>query len=243
MCIIGSGGFAVSGSSKTGDEKAFPVPSEKEYLLGKYRCSRHPGFRRIDSRYSDASPHYLLADAARAFEKMGRAAEKDGVSLRIVSGFRSFARQKQIFEAKFLGKRLVEGKNLLQAYPHEPEKRVARILRYSAAPGTSRHHWGTDLDINSVSPVYFERGEGKKVFEWLKQNAARYGFHRPYTEGRLRGYAPEEWHWSYVPLSRDILKRFLRTVSREDITGFAGENALPDNLIEDYVLGIHDACL
>jgi len=219
------------------------MPDRESYLLGKYRCSNHPGYKKITREFSDASPHYLLKEAAISFEKMAEKAKKDGIKLYIIAGFRSFSRQKYIFESKFAGERLVDNVNLLQKYPQSPEKRILKILKYSSVPGTSRHHWGTDLDLNSVSPKYFEKDTGKKVYQWLTKNAPSFGFYQPYTSGRKVGYNEEKWHWSYIPISKKILQEFITRFTIKDLKGFKGCNNLPSFVIKDYVLGINDECI
>jgi len=75
------------------------------------------------------------------------------------------------------------------------------------AGGTSRHHWGTDIDLNSFNNKYFESGKGKKIYDWLTSNASSFGFCQPYTpkgDHRPHGYNEEKWHWSYQPVSQDI---------------------------------------
>ena len=89
------------------------------------------------------------------------------------------------------------------------------ILRYSAIPGSSRHHWGTDLDVYdaaAMAPGYslqLSPGEVASggVFDplhcWLDERMAAgqsHGFYRPYAADR-GGVAPERWHLSYAPLS------------------------------------------
>lgn len=216
-----------------------PFEIDKDFLLGRYRASRHSYFQVISKEYSMAPPHYLLQPAAHAFESMAKEAKKDGIQLKIVSAFRTFNRQKQIWEAKYNGNTLVEGKNLLREYPKQLHERVRKILLYSAAPGSSRHHWGTDLDINSVSPDYFENGEGLRVFEWLEKHAAKFGFFRPYGPNRTKGYQEEKWHWSYYPLSHLILTEYNRTIFMSDLDAFQGNQYLPDNFLRDYVQGIN----
>ncbi|MBN2144914.1 MAG: M15 family metallopeptidase [Candidatus Aureabacteria bacterium] len=214
---------------------------EIEYLTGRFKASRHASFRKVKFEYTGGSTQYLLKEAADSFEKMAEEAKKDKITLFIVSGFRSFNRQKRIWEDKYLGVTLVENKNLRETYPNHPEKRIALILKYSSIPGTSRHHWGTDLDINSVSPSYFNSGEGKKIHEWLEKNASRYGFFQPYTPGRSKGYETEPWHWSYKKISKSLLKKYLSNVTKDHIKGFEGDSFLPDSFLEDYVKGInHD---
>jgi LAS superfamily LD-carboxypeptidase LdcB len=212
-------------------------PSLQNYLIGNYRASQNQDFRVVNALYSDQQKHYLRKEVAQYFEKMAEAASKVKISLRVVSAFRSFDRQKKIWESKFLGFTLVENKNLLQTYPKSPKKRVLLILKYSAAPGTSRHHWGTDLDINATSPEYFETDAGKKVYQWLKENANKFGFFQPYTQGRKQGYQEEKWHWSYQPLGTFVLEQYKKTITKTP--PFQGSESLPEGFYEDYILGFN----
>jgi LAS superfamily LD-carboxypeptidase LdcB len=99
------------------------------------------------------------------------------------------------------------------------------IMRYSAMPGTSRHHWGTDVDLNSVEPEYFETEEGKWALSWLANNALQFGFYRPYTDKgttRLKGYESEPWHWSYFPIANTMLASYNSLIQYADINHFDG---------------------
>jgi len=111
-------------------------------------------------------------------------------------------------------------------------------------PSTSRHHWGTDMDLNSLDNSFFESGQGLKIYQWLVTHAAEYGFCQPYTskvEGRT-GYEEEKWHWSYLPLSGFFLEEYKKKVSNKDIKGFNGsEVASSIDVIRNYVQGV--ACL
>ncbi len=160
----------------------------------------------------------LRRDAWSAFDRMRAAAAAEGVKLWVVSGYRGFARQKAIWERKW---------NDPSRAAMSDSSRARDILLYSSMPGTSRHHWGTDLDLCSVSPAWFDTPQGRRTYRWLTENAARFGFFQPYPDGRDRGYAPEKWHWSYAPVSEEFLREYLRTVRNEDITGFAGASAAP----------------
>lgn len=156
---------------------------------------------------------YMRSDAAAALKRMADdfeaykaafntgAGKKTGRTVRIsfqaISGFRSFDDQKGIWDAKWIGKRKSNGVSL--ASIADPAKRGRAILEYSSMPGTSRHHWGTDVDLNSLVNSFFDTGDGKFLLDWLTANAPRYGFQRPYTAGRTGGYNEERWHWSYVP--------------------------------------------
>ncbi|MEZ5055731.1 MAG: M15 family metallopeptidase [Saprospiraceae bacterium] len=153
-----------------------------DYLTGKFEPSTQPGFIKIDTQYSDGSEMWMRKDAYEAFLKMYEAAKKDGINLKIISAARNFNRQKQIWEAKWTGARLVEGKDLQKQ--SEAGKRAYKILEYSSMPGTSRHHWGTDIDLNNLEPSWFKSGEGAKIYAWPKPTLLPTGFCQPYTKRR-----------------------------------------------------------
>ena len=113
---------------------------------------------------------------------MAQAARQEGIALRIISATRNFAAQQRIWEAKWRGRRKVNGQVLNIMVPN-PTQRALKILEYSSMPGTSRHHWGTDIDLNALTNAYFTSGERvKKVYDWLQAHAAEYGFCQVYTE-------------------------------------------------------------
>ena len=114
-------------------------------------------------------------------------------------------------------------------------------------PGTSRHHWGTDIDINNLKNDYFEKGNGLKEYEWLQKNAARFGFCQPYSpkgEARPYGYNEEKWHWSYLPFAKKLTDQYGLRLKDNSISGFEGaQTATEIGVIEKYVLGINTECL
>lgn len=134
-----------------------------------------------------------------------------------------------------MGKKWNEHKNI------EPIERAKKILEYSSMPSTSRHHWGTDIDINSLDNSYFTKGKGKKEYEWLVKNANDFGFYQVYTNknnGR-KGYNMEKWHWSYLPLANKYLNYYNKNIKYKDIKGFNGSKfAKKLNIIKDYVNGV-----
>jgi LAS superfamily LD-carboxypeptidase LdcB len=215
---------------------------EKSNLLGQFNPANHPDFVLIEKQSSEETKHYLREEAALAWERMHHKANDDGVELFIVSSTRNFERQKQIWENKWLGRSLTQHVNLAQSGMNDYEK-AETILKYSAMPGTSRHHWGTDIDINSVEEDFFETEDGEKLYLWLLNNAHTFGFFQPYTmkgENRPTGYEEEPWHWSYAPLSDVFLKDFLSSISYSDIHGFEGSQTAKQLLvIENFVCGIH----
>ncbi len=225
---------------------SIPAIPSYAYITGKFDPAEHPDFVPVADRYTDGDPYLLHRDTYAAFERMYAAADADGVKLVIVSATRNFARQKQIWEAKWRGERLLEGTEKADEVYPDPADRARAILRYSSMPGTSRHHWGTDIDLNALTNDYFEAGEGKKIYNWLTTHAADYGFCQPYTpkgDARPTGYEEEHWHWSYVPLAKQLTD-YAATELRDDaISGFDGAQAAPQiQVVQNYVLGINTSC-
>lgn len=216
-------------------------PIDKNYLLGKFEPSKDSRFVQPLAKYTRriAGHDYLRKETYDAFVKMYEAASKDGVKLEIISATRNFDDQKKIWENKWTGKIIVEGKYLSTI--SDSLERALIIMHFSSMPGTSRHHWGTDMDLNSWENSYFEKGEGKKIYQWLTTHASEFGFCQPYTSkisGRT-GYEEEKWHWSYVPLSNFFLKEYKKQIRYSDITGFLGsETALSLQVIGKYVDGV-----
>jgi len=215
-----------------------------EFLTGKFDPAKDKKFDKVDPEYANRNDLYLLVDTYKAFMKMFYAAQKDGIKLFIISATRNFSYQKGIWEQKWNGGKLVDGKNLATTIK-DPVKRAETILKYSSMPGTSRHHWGTDVDLNSMDVKYFETPPGNKVYDWLLKNANKYGFCQPFNSKnkRTNGYEEEKWHWSFVPLSSIFLRAYQRKVDYTNITGFAGyETAEKLEVIKNYVLAINLDC-
>ncbi|MEQ1585281.1 MAG: M15 family metallopeptidase [Cyclobacteriaceae bacterium] len=214
---------------------------DKNYLLGKFDPTTHPQFSKLSDEHAQGSAKgaYLRKETYQAFIKMSEAARKEGVELIIISATRNFDSQKRIWENKWEGRTMVEGKNLTTI--KDPKERARLILLYSSMPTTSRHHWGTDMDLNSLENSYFDSGEGLKIYQWLTTHASEYGFCQPYTSktGGRTGYEEEKWHWSYLPLSGDFLEAYKKQVRYSDIKGFAGsEVAKSMEVIRKYVEGV-----
>jgi zinc D-Ala-D-Ala carboxypeptidase len=221
------------------------VAFSKDDLLGKFIPADNPDFIQVKSGIVSDNDHYLRIEAAKAWEQMRLSALPDNIHLKLVSSTRNFDRQKQIWENKWSGKTAVNGVYFTEHTPDNTTK-AKEILKYSAMPGTSRHHWGTDIDINSVEEEYFETPEGKDVFRWLKVNAPKFGFEQPYTaksDARPLGYEEEKWHWSFMPLAKVFLRNYMRQIEYSDITGFNGaELAEQLKVIPVYVFGINSLC-
>lgn len=224
----------------------FPDFVNLDFVMGKFEPTKRSDFSIIDIEYADKKGRWMHQDAYNSFKQMHAAAKKDGINLKIKSAARNFEYQKGIWERKWNGATLLEGKeNAAKAFPNFIERAIA-ILKYSSMPGSSRHHWGTDIDINSFTNTYFETGQGKNEFDWLQANASKYGYCRPYTKlgsDRTSGYQEEKWHWSYRPVA-DLCTQFAEiNLTDEMITGFLGsEVASKINIKENYILGISSSC-
>lgn len=146
-------------------------------------------------------------------------AKKAGFDLQIVSGFRDFQAQLAIWNAKATGKRtlLDEDAKPLEFSKLSKKEIVHAILRWSALPGASRHHWGTDFDVIDASRVpkdykvelipseFAKGGMFSDLHQWLDRNMEKYDFFRPY-EDDLGGVSPERWHISYEPIAEKYLR-------------------------------------
>jgi len=156
-------------------------------------------------------------DMVGAWKQLSAAARDAGFDLAIVSGYRNYQRQLGIWNGKADGSRaLLDDRGLpLQTESLDDWSRVQAMLRWSALPGASRHHWGTDVDVYdraavpegySVQLVPAEvaaDGPFGALHAWLDERIGRgesFGFFRPYASDR-GGVAPERWHLSYAPLA------------------------------------------
>ena len=215
----------------TQDSSVQPSYPSRTFLTGRFNYRIDSSFVRVPDSLS-SKEIFLKKLTYQAFFKMQQEARKSGVRLRVISGTRNFSEQKAIWERKWA----VESQTL-----KDPVAICRKILSYSSMPSTSRHHWGTGMDINSLQSNYFKSGRGLKEYQWLTAHAKTFGFHQVYSNknsGRT-GYNVEEWHWSYMPLASNYLKAYNTTITYKDINGFTGsENAPKVRMIEDFVNGI-----
>ena len=210
------------------------TPITIEYITGKFEPKFHADFVWVDKKYAERDSLLLRKETYEAFKRMYAAAMKEGVQLTIVSATRNFTYQKGIWERKWsdLSKKI-----------SDPTARARNILQFSSMPGSSRHHWGTDVDLDNLSNAYFEKGKGKLIYDWMKKNASSFGFCQPYTAGRPTGYNEEKWHWTYMPLSKDFTEFAEKNLKNEQISGFKGaETAMKLDIVKNYVLGINRNC-
>lgn len=228
--------------------------AELSLLNGKFVPEKKSGFVVVPAKYS-ARTQYLDERALKALDELAKAAEKAGFRIQVVSATRNFITQKAIWEQKFNGQRAVGGKNLAATIKDE-EQRALEILRFSSMPGTSRHHWGTDMDLHEAKisgPALhnstYKQGRGKEFYDWLVANAPAFGFCQPYNGDPAErnggqfahGYQEERWHWSYQPLSSDYLKAYQQNAAALLPSGYAGDKA-GAQFYMDYVLNVDPSC-
>src|SRR6187549_461537 len=182
-------------------------------------------------------PCALHQEVIQPFLAMRAAAAADGIELVAFSSFRDFDRQLGIWNGKFRGERPMQDRsgNALNALALPPAERVDAILWWSALPGASRHHWGTDFDVMDacakppgyklrvVPEEYLADGLFERLTKWLDAHMHAFGFFRPYTTDR-GGVAPEPWHLSYAPVALAAqralsLERLRAVLAAADIDG------------------------
>ncbi len=224
-----------------------PAGVSHDFLMGRFSPATHPNFVRLSEQHSSRSNMYLQKPAYAAFKAMYAAAQKEGIRLVIRSAARGFSAQRSIWEGKWTGKRKVGGALNIHKKIPDPVRRARKILEYSSMPGSSRHHWGTEVDLNAFNNDWFASGKGRQLYRWLQQNAARFGFCQPYTakggDGRSSGYNEEKWHWSYLPLAGPYTEQAAQQLHNSMIRGFKGaETAEAVNIVGEYVLGIDPRC-
>jgi LAS superfamily LD-carboxypeptidase LdcB len=168
---------------------------------------------------------------------MREAAAKQGVTLFVISGTRSFYDQSYKWESEW---NAAEFSGIT-----DTKQKVVRLLRWWSMPGTSRHHWGTDIDLTNLSPAWFRTAEGSKMYNWMVKNAASYGFSQPFSSNRSSGYQEEKWHWSYTPLSKVYLGEYVKRVSCSDLIRFGSKGAFVAadiNVIRNWVEAVNPDC-
>jgi LAS superfamily LD-carboxypeptidase LdcB len=190
------------------------------------------------------------------FLDLRAAAARTGIDLVPVSSFRDFQRQQQIWNGKCRGERELLDRSGARIDPATlaEDSLVTAILQWSALPGASRHHWGTDMDVidaAALPPGSVARLEPAEyapgaIFghldHWLREHAAKYGFYRPYTTDR-GGVQPEPWHLSYAPLAQQAMAAFsidllLETLQAEGIDALHAVRSRLPEIVERYVMNV-----
>lgn len=185
---------------------------------------------RLETQFMGVPVH---RDVVAPFFRLRNAAAQEGFDLEILSGFRSFESQLSIWNRKVRGERAVLDSD---AVPLDISKMTEKdlvfaILRWSALPGASRHHWGTDLDVYDAAarPEGYEielipeevdsGGMFGDLHDWLDERMSRsgaFGFFRPYDLDR-NGVAPERWHLSCDPVAGPLLEGLTPDILRHTV--------------------------
>ena len=155
-----------------------------ESEMARRRLSIQPEASELIEVLEGERAHQLSPEAAEAWNEMKEAAGEIGVSIHLVSAFRSVA-----YQGELIRRKLRRGED------------IESILRVNAVPGYSEHHTGNAVDITvDGCPLLTEEFEQTQAFRWLTHNAHRYGFRLSYPRGNPYGYDYEPWHWCFHPV-------------------------------------------
>jgi len=183
--------------------------------------------------------YQLQNEVNEAFLNMREAALAQGIKIEVVSSYRSYEHQKRIWTRKY---------NRFRKDGLSEEKAIRKIIEYSTIPGTSRHHWGTDMDIIDAnvprpkSVLQANHFENNGVFvnlkKWMDVHANEFGFYLVYTNNENRkGFKYEPWHYSYKPISKKMLKQYqkidIQKLLKKD--SLVGSDFFTDQFISDYI--------
>ncbi|RTZ15472.1 D-alanyl-D-alanine carboxypeptidase family protein [Vibrio aquaticus] len=176
------------------------------------------------------------------------AADQAGFTFNIASGFRDFERQMMIWNRKMSGQTAILDSNsqpLDTSLLSEKEK-VLAILRWSALPGGSRHHWGCDFDVFDrhalpadstlqLEPWEYLTGHQQAFYLWLKDNLADFGFFFPYQQDK-GGVAPEPWHISHKQTAALCLEQLTLSTLQQQLesSSLIGQEVVLDSLETIY---------
>ncbi len=168
--------------------------------------------------YDVPDKRYMRKEAAKALEDMFNAAAEDGITLYGVSGYRSYARQREIYNNNVLAR----GKD--------------ETNKVSASPGHSEHQTGLAIDISSADlrgTLSEEFGSSKEGL-WVAAHCAKYGFiiRYPKDKEHITGYSYEPWHIRYV--GKKNAKRITKAgVTLEEYYGYTPSENADDKIISD----------
>ncbi|WP_371194542.1 M15 family metallopeptidase [Glaciecola sp. SC05] len=186
--------------------------------------------------------HFLLPRVRDAFLNMQQAAQDLDLDLQICSSFRGFDKQLSIWNRKWMGTLPLYTLNgeALDANTLSDEEKIHAIMLWSALPGASRHHWGTDFDFfdqanvikqghtfELVTQEYENNGPCAKLTQWVHKYAEHFGFYLPYAQYK-GGVAREPWHLSHQETAENIQAHFDIAALHEQLTqsGILGKQAV-----------------
>lgn len=201
--------------------------------------------------------HY---EAVASFLAMRDAARAEGIDLQAVSSYRDFERQLLLWNRKWRGERSLharDGTTLEHAQLSEVEL-VDAILAWSAIPGGSRHHWGSDIDVIDAAAMpegyqvqllpgeYASGGVFARLTLWLDRYMTLFGFFRPFGSDR-GGAGIEPWHLSYAPVANEAMEALSLSVLRDALvqSDLLGKHVVLERLPEIYtrfILAVDPPC-
>lgn len=193
---------------------------------------------RENNQLTEYQDFLIHQDSKESFIKLQKAAQNEiGADLKIISSFRNYERQLLGWNLKASGKRDLydEDDNLVNFDDLNPEQLLFAILKWSAVPGASRHHWGSDFDIYDANKIKKEDvkllpsecspdGPCGELHQWLDQKIKEnksFNFFRPYETLR-GGVAQEKWHISFAAVSQSYneaysLDIFIQNIEQSDL--------------------------
>lgn len=201
----------------------------------------------------------LHPEVANDLLNMIAAATKAGFKMEIASGFRDFARQRAIWNGKFFGELPIldsDSQPLDKARLSDDDK-VMAILRWSALPGGSRHHWGCDFDVYArnllppevslqLEPWEYLQGHQHEFYLWLKEHLNEFNFFFPYQRD-IGGVAIEPWHISHIYVGQQCLSQLTPTLLRSELIKQNEQNCIAgiesilnnlDKIVSTYIRNI-----
>lgn len=200
LCLICSMTLAV-GCNKNPDSDYIDTENT-EYLVllnkthpsGEHYCP--PDLTRVDGELTLYGKEIeLRLYAAKAAEAMVREMHAQGYTdIVVTSGYRSYSYQQSLFNT-YIGQEMAAHPDWTEAQARE------MVLTYSAAPGTSEHHTGNAIDLISTNHVSLDETFAQNpAYEWLQNNAHRFGFILRYPADKtdITGYSYEPWHYRFV---------------------------------------------
>ena len=192
---------ATSKSASDSPEVIAKEPESPPALFGHHPYAEAPLSQlRTIGRAGDGYEIRLREAAYKSYLSMDAAAKADGVDLVVISGFRTIAEQQELFFE----------------ISKQRNQTPAQRAKVSAPPGHSEHHTGYALDIGDsgmqsthLSPNF----EKTAAFQWLQNNAAKYGFEMSFPANNPQGVMYEPWHWRFVG-NDDSLATFYKKQNR-----------------------------
>lgn len=123
----------------------------------------------------------LRKEAKEALDELVSAIRSDNMDIYVQSSYRSYNYQVKLYNN----------------YQAKDGKEAAD--KYSARPGYSEHQTGLCVDIGTKK-VSFNNFEKAEEYNWMQNNAYRYGFilRFPQNKEDITGYIYESWHYRYV---------------------------------------------